>query len=158
MVYQSKDIAPERDRDKDMLHGITPVFAVKFPATSLSNEVAELCRLTDRIQEPASLAAPHIARQKLGLPCINGQNNSRFSGLSALSSACQTPKHICSMSRKGNCWNNALTESWFNSFKNERVHELRYETRAEMASISSSTNKGNLKQIYLQKESQIIGN
>ena len=24
----------------------------------------------------------------------------------------------CSMSRKGNCWDNAPTESWFNSFKN----------------------------------------
>jgi len=43
---------------------------------------------------------------------------------------------ICSMSRKGNCWDNAPTESWFNSFKNERVHGLRYETRAEMAAMS----------------------
>jgi transposase InsO family protein len=32
----------------------------------------------------------------------------------------------CSMSRKGNCWDNAPTESWFNSFKNERVHGVRY--------------------------------
>ena len=37
----------------------------------------------------------------------------------------------CSMSRKGNCWDNAPTESWFNSFKNERVHGTRYATRAE---------------------------
>ena len=37
----------------------------------------------------------------------------------------------CSMSRKGNCWDNAPTESWFNSFKNERVHGTRYGTRAE---------------------------
>ena len=36
-----------------------------------------------------------------------------------------------SMSRKGNCWDNAPTESFFNSFKNERVHGARYETRAE---------------------------
>ncbi|AEJ02474.1 Integrase catalytic region [Nitrosomonas sp. Is79A3] len=43
---------------------------------------------------------------------------------------------ICSMNRKGNCWDNAPTESWFNSFKNERVHGLRYETRAEMAAMS----------------------
>ena len=41
-----------------------------------------------------------------------------------------------SMSRKGNCWDNAPTESWFNSFKNERVHGLRYETRAEMTAMS----------------------
>ncbi len=37
----------------------------------------------------------------------------------------------CSMSRKGNCWDNAPTESWFNSFKNERAHGTRYATRAE---------------------------
>ena len=43
---------------------------------------------------------------------------------------------ICSMSRKGNCWDNAPTESWFNSFKNERVHGLRYETRDEMKAMA----------------------
>jgi putative transposase len=35
----------------------------------------------------------------------------------------------CSMSRKGNCWDNAPTESFFNSLKNERVHGARYATR-----------------------------
>jgi len=40
------------------------------------------------------------------------------------------------MSRKGNCWDNAPTESWFNSFKNERVHGWRYATRAEMTAAS----------------------
>jgi putative transposase len=38
---------------------------------------------------------------------------------------------VCSMSRKGNCWDNAPTESFFNSLKNERVHEMRYNTRSE---------------------------
>ena len=38
---------------------------------------------------------------------------------------------VCSMSRKGNCWDNAPTESFFNSLKNERVHGTRYGTRAE---------------------------
>ncbi len=37
----------------------------------------------------------------------------------------------CSMSRKGNCWDNAPTESFFNSLKNERVHATRYATRDE---------------------------
>jgi transposase InsO family protein len=36
-----------------------------------------------------------------------------------------------SMSRKGNCWDNAPTESFFNSLKNERVHGTRYDTRDE---------------------------
>ena len=38
---------------------------------------------------------------------------------------------LCSMSRKGNCWDNAPTESFFNSLKNERVHGTRYDTRDE---------------------------
>lgn len=37
---------------------------------------------------------------------------------------------ICSMSRKGNCWDNAVAESFFNNLKNERVHGQRYATRA----------------------------
>jgi len=38
---------------------------------------------------------------------------------------------VCSMSRKGNCWDNAPTESFFNSLKNERGHGTRYATREE---------------------------
>lgn len=36
-----------------------------------------------------------------------------------------------SMSRKDNCWDNAPTESFFNSPKNERVHGTAYATRAD---------------------------
>lgn len=36
---------------------------------------------------------------------------------------------LASMSRKGNCWDNAPSESFFNSLKNERVHGARYATR-----------------------------
>lgn len=38
-----------------------------------------------------------------------------------------------SMSRKGNCWDNAPTESFFNNLKNERVHAMSYATRDEAA-------------------------
>lgn len=38
---------------------------------------------------------------------------------------------LASMSRKGNCWDNAPSESFFNSLKNERVHGVRYQTRDE---------------------------
>ena len=37
----------------------------------------------------------------------------------------------CSMSRKGNCWDNAPTESFFNSLKNERIHASRYRPRSD---------------------------
>lgn len=38
---------------------------------------------------------------------------------------------ICSMSRKGNCWDNAPMESFFASMKKEEVHHQHYQTRAE---------------------------
>jgi len=38
---------------------------------------------------------------------------------------------VPSMSRKGNCWDNAPMESFFKTLKVERVHQLRYDTRAQ---------------------------
>jgi putative transposase len=37
----------------------------------------------------------------------------------------------CSMSRKGECWDNAAMESFFSTLKLERVHRQRYKTRDE---------------------------
>ncbi len=36
-----------------------------------------------------------------------------------------------SMSRRGDCWDNAVTESFFGVLKNERVHDERFATRRE---------------------------
>ena len=36
-----------------------------------------------------------------------------------------------SMSRKGNCWDNAVAESFFGSLKKERVHSMNYKTRED---------------------------
>lgn len=38
---------------------------------------------------------------------------------------------VCSMSRKGNCWDNAPAESFFHTLKTERCHHERYATRAQ---------------------------
>ena len=38
---------------------------------------------------------------------------------------------VGSMSRKGNCWDNAVAESFFASLKKERVQSKHYQTRAE---------------------------
>lgn len=38
---------------------------------------------------------------------------------------------ICSMSRKGNCWDNAVMESFFHSLKTELVHHENFATRDE---------------------------
>lgn len=37
----------------------------------------------------------------------------------------------CSMSRKGDCWDNAVVESFFSSLKTERVHHRLYRSRDE---------------------------
>ena len=38
---------------------------------------------------------------------------------------------VCSMSRKGNCWDNAPMESFFASLKKELVHRQEYATREQ---------------------------
>jgi len=38
---------------------------------------------------------------------------------------------VCSMSRKGNCWDNAVAESFFHTLKTELVYHEDYATRAE---------------------------
>jgi transposase InsO family protein len=40
----------------------------------------------------------------------------------------------CSMSRKGDCWDNAVVESFFGTLKQELVHRNDFETRAEARS------------------------
>jgi len=41
-------------------------------------------------------------------------------------------RHVLRAPLEGNCWDNAPTESWFNSFKNERVHGVGFATREGM--------------------------
>jgi putative transposase len=41
---------------------------------------------------------------------------------------------LCSMSGKGNCYDNAPIESWFKTLKVERVNSRRYATRAQARS------------------------
>ena len=36
---------------------------------------------------------------------------------------------VCSMSRRGNCWDNAVVESFFSSLKKERIKKRIYKTR-----------------------------
>lgn len=38
---------------------------------------------------------------------------------------------MCSMSRKGNCYDNAVQESFFGTLKTELVHHEHYATRAQ---------------------------
>lgn len=40
----------------------------------------------------------------------------------------------CSMSRKGNCWDNSVAESFFATIKKELIHRYKFETRRQAAS------------------------
>jgi len=37
---------------------------------------------------------------------------------------------VCSMSRRGNCWDNSIAESFFATLKVELVHDATWDTRA----------------------------
>jgi len=38
---------------------------------------------------------------------------------------------LCSMSRKGNCWDNAPMESFFHTLKTELIYHCRFKTREQ---------------------------
>jgi len=38
---------------------------------------------------------------------------------------------VCSMSHRGNCWDNAVVESFFGTLKSELVHRCRFATRQQ---------------------------
>lgn len=40
-----------------------------------------------------------------------------------------------SMSRKGNCWDNAVAESFFNSLKTELTHQCKFKNREEARNV-----------------------
>jgi transposase InsO family protein len=42
---------------------------------------------------------------------------------------------VCSMSRKGNCWDNAVAESFFATLKTECIYPRRFATRAEARQV-----------------------
>jgi len=39
---------------------------------------------------------------------------------------------VCSMSRRGNCWDNAAMESFFSTLKTERLSKKHYRTRDDL--------------------------
>ena len=50
---------------------------------------------------------------------------------SAYQAALQANRMVCSMSRKGDCWDNAVAESVFSTLKKELIHQRRFKTLRE---------------------------
>ena len=49
----------------------------------------------------------------------------------AFQSALRRQGIACSMSRKGNCWDNAVAESFFATLKKELIHQCQYDDQEE---------------------------
>jgi len=47
---------------------------------------------------------------------------------------CKDNQQVPSMSRRGNCWDNAVAESFFSSLKKERVKRRIYATQSDARS------------------------
>lgn len=77
--------------------------------------------------------AIHNRHPEAGLLCHSDRGSQYASGdyQKALSEA----GIVCSMSRKGNCWDNAPTESFFSSLKRECVYRHRFATRSEARTV-----------------------
>ena len=92
----------------------------------------------NRINRHLPLRALHMAAQRRrpppGLIHHSDRGNQYASG--DYQKALKKYGMICSMSRKGNCYDNAPMESWFHTLKVELVQDQKYATRREaMAEI-----------------------
>ncbi len=92
----------------------------------------------DRISRHLALRALDMAVQRRHPPRGLLHHSDRGSQYASGDYQKALKKHgmICSMSRKGNCWDNAPMESWFHTLKVELVQDEKFRTRREaMAAI-----------------------
>ena len=82
----------------------------------------------------------HLVEKALSMVCINGSpepgllhHSDRGSQYASgdYQKLLKSTGIVCSMSRKGNCWDNAAMESFFATLKTELVYHRDYETRAK---------------------------
>jgi putative transposase len=64
---------------------------------------------------------------------IHSDQGSQF-GSDAFARWCKDNRYSPSMSRRGNCWDNAVAESFFSSLKSELIKKRIYPTRAQAKS------------------------
>ena len=87
----------------------------------------------DRNDQGLVLRALHMAAQRRSPPpgLIHHSDRGSQYASGAYQAALRSYGMICSMSRKGNCWDNAPMESWFHTLKVEMVHDRSFASRRE---------------------------
>ena len=75
-----------------------------------------------------------VWRRKLKAPVIIHSDQGSQFGSDAFARWCQDNRLSPSMSRRGNCWDNAIAESFFSSLKSELVKKQIFTTRDQACS------------------------
>ncbi len=90
-------------------------------------------RLTSDLAKRAILSAIEQRQPDKGLLAHSDQGKEYYA--SDYQAVLTEHQMVCSMSRKGNCHDNAVAESFFHSLKVEQVHHDDYKTRAQARSV-----------------------
>jgi len=106
------------------LAAVVDLFTRKVVGWSLDSS------MTTDLVEDALLNAIRLGRPANGL-MIHSDRGSQYAS-ARYQQLLKDHGMICSMSRKGNCWDNAPMESFFATLKKELTHHERYKTRQEV--------------------------
>ena len=92
--------------------------------------------LSSRMSRAVALDALHMAvgRRRPGPGLIHHSDRGSQYASSEYREALRSHGMLCSMSRTGDCWDNAPMESWFHTLKTELVNHRPYRTRQEARS------------------------
>jgi transposase InsO family protein len=87
--------------------------------------------MSNRIDQTLTLRALHMAlkAREPGPGLIHHTDRGSQYAANAYQRLLKARGTICSMSRKGDCWDNAVAESFFHTLKSELVHHNDYRTR-----------------------------
>ena len=72
-------------------------------------------------------------RRHIIIKCKN--KNKKIKSINANAYEFMVYQLIASMSRKGNCWDNAVAESFFHTIKNELIYQCKFKTREEAKNV-----------------------
>ncbi len=84
-----------------------------------------------RADLPLAALQMAVAQRRPGPGLVHHSDRGVQYACDAFQEALAEREMLCSMSRKGNCYDNAVTESFFGSLKQELVHRVRFATRAQ---------------------------
>lgn len=102
---------------------VIDLYSRRVVGWSMSHEMT-----TDVFLVALQMAVDHFG--EAGTELFHSDRGSQYCS-GAFQAALSRHEIRCSMSRKGNCWDNAVSESFFASLKKELVYQCQYATRDE---------------------------